>query len=151
MIHTLNEELYIIIYLIVFGLYISSTYDAFVIILKEAKAKKIINILLQLFFCILQLTITYFFTYKLAAGYIPIYFILFVVAGALIYCLICRKTLAWTISKFIKLCKKLNINEKIKSLFYSQTVIKKINQGIIKIKTRPKKEKKKSKKNKKFH
>lgn len=151
MIHTLNEELYIIIYLIVFGLYISSTYDAFVIILKEAKTKKIINILLQLFFCILQLTITYFFTYKLAAGYIPIYFILFVVAGALIYYLICRKTLAWTISKFIKLCKKLNINEKIKSLFYSQTVIKKINQGIIKIKTRPKKEKKKSKKNKKFH
>lgn len=139
MIHTLNEELYIIIYLIFFGLYISSTYDFFLKVLTETKTSKILNILFQIVFCILQLTITYFFTYKLAAGYIPIYFIIFVILGVLIYYFICRKTLISTTSQFIKICKKLNINKKIKSLLYSQTVIKKIHRGILKIKNRQKK------------
>ena len=139
MIHTLNEELYIIIYLIFFGLYISSTYDIFLKVLTETKTSKILNILFQIFFCILQLTITYFFTYKLAAGYIPIYFIIFVILGVLIYYFICRKTLISTTSQFIKICKKLNINKKIKLILYSQTVIKKIHWGILKIKNRQKK------------
>lgn len=139
MIHTLNEELYIIIYLIFFGLYILSTYDFFLKVLTETKTSKILNILFQIFFCILQLTITYFFTYKLAAGYIPIYFIIFVILGVLIYYFICRKTLISTTSQFIKICKKLNINKKIKSLLYSQTVIEKMHQGILKIKNRQKK------------
>ena len=85
MIHEIKEEIYISIYLIMFGIYILSSYDFLLTLFSKFKNNKVIIIILELIFFIGQSIITYYFSYYLAFGYIPIYFILFVFLGLVIY------------------------------------------------------------------
>lgn len=85
MIHPIKEEIYITIYLLAFGIYLVSTYDALLYVNHKLNIKKITRVIVEIIFGILQLTITYFFSYRLASGYMPIYFILFFIIGCFLY------------------------------------------------------------------
>lgn len=122
MIHPLKEEVYIAIYLICYGIYIVFTYDIFIFLFNQIKINRLCKTIIELFFAIIQLTITYFFTFKLASGYIPIYFILFFLIGSLIYYLICRKNIYNILNTLNKILKKINLNNFLKSLLFSQTL-----------------------------
>lgn len=84
MIYTLKEEIHIIILLIIFGIYICSYSDFIYILLKYIK-NKIVKVVLEIIFWILQILITYIFVYKMQDGYVPIYFIMFILLGTIIY------------------------------------------------------------------
>lgn len=98
MIHPLKEEIYIIIYLVAYGIYLISTYDVILFSINKTKWSTIIKVIIEVLYCIIQLIITYFFSYKLATGYIPIYFIVFLIIGFVIYIYLLRKSLIKTLS-----------------------------------------------------
>ena len=77
-----TEEIRIMFYLISFGIFCISSYDLIMMIVDEKSKTK--NIILVIYSVIL-LYVTIKFSYKLASGYVPIHFILFMVIGFLIY------------------------------------------------------------------
>ena len=102
MIHTVKEEVYISIYLIAFGIYLISTYDVLLYILDCSKIPRAFKIIIEIIYCLFQLLITYLFSYKLASGYIPIYFILFLILGFIIYIYFLKRSLIKTINYYGK-------------------------------------------------
>lgn len=77
-----TEEIRIMFYLISFGIFCISSYDLIMMIVdKKTKTKNIILVI----YSVMLLYITIKFSYKLASGYVPIHFILFMVIGFLIY------------------------------------------------------------------
>lgn len=102
MIHTVKEEVYISIYLIAFGIYLISTYDVLLYILDCSKIPRAFKIIIEIIYCLIQLLITYLFSYKLASGYIPIYFILFLILGFIIYIYFLKRSLIKTINYYGK-------------------------------------------------
>ena len=77
-----TEEIRIMFYLISFGIFCISIYDLIMMIVDEKPKTK--NIILVIY-SVMLLYITIKFSYKLASGYVPIHFILFMVIGFLIY------------------------------------------------------------------
>lgn len=77
-----TEEIRIMFYLISFGIFCISSYDLIMMIVDEKPKTK--NIILVIY-SVMLLYITIKFSYKLASGYVPIHFILFMVIGFLIY------------------------------------------------------------------
>lgn len=102
MIHTVKEEVYISIYLIAFGIYLISTYDVLLYTLECSKMPRVIKVIIEIIYCLVQLLITYLFSYKLASGYIPIYFILFLILGFILYIYFLKKPLLKTINYYGK-------------------------------------------------
>lgn len=77
-----TEEIRIMFYLLSFGIFCISSYDLIIMIVdKNSKTRNIILVI----YSIMLLYITINFSYKLASGYVPIHFILFMVIGFLIY------------------------------------------------------------------
>lgn len=77
-----TEEIRIMFYLISFGIFCISSYDLIMMIVdKKPKTKNIILVI----YSVMLLYVTIKFSYKLASGYVPIHFILFMVIGFLIY------------------------------------------------------------------
>lgn len=77
-----TEEIRIMFYLISFGIFCISSYDLIMMIVdKKSKTKNIILVI----YSVMLLYLTIKFSYKLASGYVPIHFILFMVIGFLIY------------------------------------------------------------------
>ena len=77
-----TEEIRIMFYLISFGIFCISSYDLIMMIVdKKSKTKNIILVI----YSVMLLYVTIKFSYKLASGYVPIHFILFMVIGFLIY------------------------------------------------------------------
>ena len=115
--YTIQEELYILLYLVAFGIYLFSTLDIVTIICKKFK-KKAIKIIIQVIFWLLQIYISFIFSYQLMSGYVPIYFIAFVYSGYFIYERYFRKvinSIFLVLKRIIKLIIKL-----IKPLIYSK-------------------------------
>lgn len=135
MIHTIKEEIYISIYLIVFGIYLLSTYDILLIIIDRIKFKKWFKIIIELIFFILQIFVTYRFSFELANGYIPIYFILFVLIGIILYYKILRNPFIKIINQSLSLIIKISkiLWRYFVHLLYSKTLITYIKNLIINI------------------
>lgn len=119
--YTIKEELYILLYLVAFGIYLFSTLDIVTIICKKFK-KKAIKIIVQVTFWLLQIYISFVFSYKLMSGYVPIYFIAFVYSGYFIYEKLLKRyfrkvihTIFLVLKRVLKLIIKL-----IKPLIYSK-------------------------------
>lgn len=134
MIHTLKEEINVLIYLIIYGIFIISTYDSVLYFSNHLINKKCIRIIIEIIYCIIQLIIAYIFSYNLADGYIPIYFILLIVVGVYSYILFFKKRLfnildyiLKNIIKHKKLIKWLLVN-----LIYSPSLINTIKKVITK-------------------
>lgn len=135
MIHSLAEEIYIFIYLICFSIYLVSTYDALIYMLKKLKVKKIGCIISELIFAIMQIIVTYYFSYNLADGYIPIYCILFLIVGWILYFKFLQKPFLKVVEAIRKVFIKASpyIKKLLKNTIYSPkfiNTIKKIGQGI---------------------
>lgn len=141
MIHSLSEEIYIFVYLVCFSIYLVSTYDALIYILKNLKIKRVGCIISELIFCAIQIIITYYFSYNLADGYIPIYCILFLIGGWVLYFKFLRKP-------FLKVVEVINkglikakpyIKKFLKNTIYSPKFINLIKKAFKRIKQKIKK------------
>lgn len=143
MIHPIKEEVFISIYLIIYGIYIFLIYDLFYLVINKLKIKKVFSILFELLFCLLQIYITYKFSYNLASGYIPIYFILFIFVGLIIYIKFIKNSFIKQMTKIILLLTILykTVASKLVHLFVSTRIIKLIKKCIIRIKQRKNKSK----------
>ena len=141
MIHPIKEEIYISLYLIVYGIYIISIYDVYYQVIEKLKLHKIIKIIAEIVFCLIQIVITYYFSYSLASGYIPIYFILFILVGVLIYYYFLKKSLKKTIDKIMLICLivRRKISSKIVHLFISSKILNVIKTIFVKLKNKKKK------------
>lgn len=93
MIYTLREEIHIIILLVIYGIYISSYYDVVTLSILGIK-NKITKIIIETLLCIFQIYLSYLFIFKIQDGYIPIYFLLFILVGVLIYYFLRNKMIA---------------------------------------------------------
>lgn len=132
MIHPLREELIIIIGLILFGFYLSITYDSFIYVNNQISKRKKLN---EIIFILIQIYITYIFSYKLSDGYIPIYFVLFFLFSWFIYFSYIQNIIHKILNKLIKIIKKINpfISNILKNLLYDQYIYLIIKKLIIQI------------------
>ncbi len=122
MIHTTKEEVRIIVYLIIFGIFILSTYDS--IYYLTERLKKFSKNLIRIVYSVLIIYITYEFAYKLAYGYVPIHYVLFLTIGFFIY-LFFRKKYFISIKILNKIYQKwkMLIKKIVLFLVYPQVVI----------------------------
>ncbi len=147
MIRPLNVEIKIIVYIIAYGIYYFAVSDFIIYLEDHYKLKKIPKLILEFIYLIMQIFITYNFCYKLESGYIPIYFLLFIIIGFLLYYLFMREYFIKTLKIISKyLAKGFNyLKPVLKHLLYSTTIIKKISilikEKITKLKLVFKKEK----------
>lgn len=111
--YTLKEEIYVLIYYICFGIYLFSSLDVIDYVYKHLK-KKVVKIIVIVVYWLLQIYVTFIFSYHLLDGYLPIYFLFFIFLGYYIYSHILRKRLIKTIiflgiifKKLLKIVKKI--------------------------------------------
>ena len=125
--YTIKEEIYIIFYLLVFGIYLFSTLDIITILTKKI-TKKSFRIIIQILFWLAQIYITFIFSYHLMDGYIPIYFILFIYLGYFIYEKLLKKCFRKTIILLLKVLKVISrfIIKLTKPLLYSKKLFQTI-------------------------
>ena len=123
MIKPLNIEFKILIYIIAFGIYYFSVSDILIYIIDKKDRKKIFKVILEIIYLISQIYITYDFCYKLDKGYIPIYFLLFIIIGFILYYLFMREYFIKCLDFISKILTK--ITPSFKHLFYSKTLFKK--------------------------
>ncbi len=103
-VYNIFEEIRIILYLFVFGIYVCTSYD----ILDLIKTKsKIWNILVMLFGSIILIGISYIFVNKLKQGYMPQYGLLIVIVGITIYYLLFRQKLMKIINVLKRILRKI--------------------------------------------
>lgn len=119
--YTIQEELYILLYLVAFGIYLFSTLDIVTIICKKFK-KKAIKIIIQVIFWLLQIYISFIFSYQLMSGYVPIYFIAFIYSGYFIYEKLLKRYFRKVINSIFLVLKRIIklIIKLIKPLIYSK-------------------------------
>ena len=119
--YTIQEELYILLYLVAFGIYLFSTLDIVTIICKKFK-KKAIKIIIQVIFWLLQIYISFIFSYQLMSGSVPIYFIAFVYSGYFIYEKLLKRYFRKVINSIFLVLKRIIklIIKLIKPLIYSK-------------------------------
>lgn len=122
MIHPIKEEIKIIVALIFYGIYLISIYETIIIIEKEYNYKRVIRYIIELIFGIIQIIITYFFSYNLANGYIPGYFIIFMILGIYIYLKFIQDNYTRLLKNYLKIIKKFSskIKKIIQELFFSK-------------------------------
>lgn len=121
----ITKELYIIISLIFFGIYLISTYDIILQFQNFFRKKKIKAYIIEICFNVLQIFITIKFSQNIANGYIPAYFIIFLMIGVIIYYYTSRNFLKKEIQTFLKLYKKCEpkIKNFLKEFIYSKELI----------------------------
>lgn len=119
--YTLTEEITVLIYLILYGVYLFSTLDIVNLIVDKIK-KLWLKILIQIIYWLVQTYITYLFSYRLMNGYVPIYFILFIYGGYYLYTKIFKKSFTHIINELLSVFKRifLYIIKIIKPLLYSK-------------------------------
>lgn len=122
---SISKEIYIIVNLIFFGIYLISTYDFIIQIQKKLKNNKFKIYLIEITFNILQILLTIKFSQNLANGYIPSYFIIFLIIGVVIYYYTSRKIFINTIHKILNIyiVNKKRIKNFIQEMFYSKEII----------------------------
>ena len=122
MIKPLNIEFKILVYIIIFGIYYFAVSDILIYIIEKRKRNKIFKVILEIFYLISQVYIAYDFCYKLDDGYIPIYFLLFISIGFLLYYLFMREYFIKCLDFISKIFNK--ITPYFKHMFYSKTLFK---------------------------
>lgn len=92
--------------LIAFGIYVVATIDLIQRIYPFDKIKYkrnyIYYYLIQIIYVLLQIIVTYYFTFNMAKGYVPIYFFVFVILGIVIYYMLLKKNYLIVVNKIIK-------------------------------------------------
>jgi hypothetical protein len=122
MIKTLDVELKILVYILSFGIYYFAASDLLIYIVDRNKKKKIVKILFEIIYLISQVYITFNFCYNLDNGYIPIYFMIFIIIGFMLYYLFMRNYFIKCLDFVFKIYDK--ITPKFIHLLYSVTLFK---------------------------
>ena len=129
--YTIKEEVYIIIYSIMFGIYIYSNIDIIDILINNTK-NKVLKIVIPIILVILHIYVTFIFSYNLMEGYMTIYLILFLYIAYLIYNTFIKKYFKKIILHIYKVLIYLfkQIIKIVKPFIYSQTIMKFIKREI---------------------
>ncbi len=129
--YTIKEEVYIIIYSIMFGIYIFSNIDIIDILVRNIK-NKLLKIFIPIILIVLHIYITFIFSYNLMDGYMTIYFILFMYIAYLMYNTFIKKYFKKIILQIYKVLIYLikQIIKIIKPFIYSKTIVKFIKREI---------------------
>lgn len=119
--YTLKEEMRVLISLLMFGIYLFSFIDMIDIICEKEK-KKLNQIIIMIICWIIQLYITFVFSYNIMNGYVPIYFVLFIYIGSIIYIKLFKKYFIKIINIIYNVLNRLfkRIIKLLKPVFYSQ-------------------------------
>ena len=130
--YTIKEELYILFYLIYFYIYLFATLDMIDLCCKNIK-KIYIKVIIQIIFWLLQIYITFIFSYHLMSGYVPIYFILFIYFGYVIYEKVAKTYFLHIMAELFIFIKKLVklIIKYLLPLIYSATLGKFIKKSLV--------------------
>lgn len=89
MIYNIYDELYIILYLVMYSLFVCATFD--IIHLFTVDLRKAYKYLIEQIYWLIMIVLAFKFSFLLMKGYIPPYFYLFFILGYIIYILFCRK------------------------------------------------------------
>lgn len=138
MIYDIHTQIWIIIWLVVFGIFLIATYDIFYYVLDYYKPPKIVKAISEVLFGIIQILIAYRVSFNICEGHIPIYFFLFFALGVFIYLKLLKKTLVKDLPMIMKVISFLTkwIGKLIVFLLYSPEVvsfIKNVFKAIIKL------------------
>ena len=79
MIKPLNLELKILVYILIYGIYYFAVSDILIYIVDKKKNNKVFKLIVEIIYLVSQLYLSYDFCYKLDDGYIPVYFLLFII------------------------------------------------------------------------
>lgn len=122
--YTLKEEIYVLIYYICFGIYLFSSLDIMDYIYQKIK-KKVFRVMITVVYWLLQVYVTFVFSYHLLDGYLPIYFLFFIFLGYYLYSHILKKQLIKTISFLGIIFKKVRkiLKKIIRPFLYSKPFI----------------------------
>lgn len=133
--YTLEEEARIIICLVIFGIYLFSFIDLFDIVVGNIK-NKYIKIITYIIMWIFQLFITFIISYNIMNGYVPIYFVLFIYIGYIIYKKLVKRYFIKIINIIFLVLNKVfkQMIKVIKPCLYSKKIINFINREITIIK-----------------
>lgn len=86
---SIKEDIRVIVILMAYGIFVSMSIDLLKLFLscrsKRRKTNIIRNYILQVLYGLVLLFISYNVSYKMANGYVPIYFMIFVCLGILLY------------------------------------------------------------------
>lgn len=128
--YPLKEEVYLMLYLIAYGIYLFATLDMMEECTKRIQ-KKWIKGILQMLYWVVQCYITYLFSYRLLDGYLPIYFILFILAGYILYRYIFKKVFIKTLAVSFYVIKKICafLKKVIQPFIYSKLVVQGMKKG----------------------
>lgn len=95
MINNIKTELKTIILLFVYGIFLMYMFDIIKIISNKFK-KKIFKIVIEVIMWICNIYVSYKYIYVIQNGAIPVYFILFLFIGAIMYFLVRKHTIVTT-------------------------------------------------------
>ena len=128
--YPLKEEVYLMLYLIAYGIYLFATLDMIEECVKRIH-KKWIKVILQVVYWVAQCYITYIFSYRLLDGYLPIYFILFILAGYMLYRYVFKSVFVKTLSVLFRVIKKICafLKKVIQPFIYSKPVVQGMKKG----------------------
>lgn len=83
--YTIKEQIQIIIYFLIFGIFSISMYRIFCYFIERIKLKKIIKYIFELIFWIFLIYVSCKYLLSSTKGYIPFYGIIFFVLGIVLY------------------------------------------------------------------
>lgn len=119
-IYTLKEELLILLYYTVYGIYLFSCIDIINYLLSDTK-KLFFKSLIEIVFWLIQIYIAYLFSLKLLDGYMRMYFLIFIILGVIIYIKWLKNIFNRTINILFKILNRLII--KLRPFIYSKTML----------------------------
>ena len=105
-----------------FGIYYFAVSDILIFIIEKKKRNKFFKVFLEIIYLVSQIYTSYDFCYKLDDGYIPIYYLLFIIIGFLLYYLFMRDYFIKCLEFISRILNK--IIPRFKHLIYSKTLFK---------------------------
>lgn len=137
--YTISEQIEIIVYFLIFGIFSVTMYRIFCYYLKRLKIKKVLSFVFEFIFWIFLTLISCKYLLISVSGYLPLYGIVFYIGGIVIYFYLLDKKMYENLDIF-----SLYMGKIILEFFYSKELIGLIKKAIKKVKIRRKKNEKSS-------
>lgn len=137
--YTIGEQIEIIVYFLIFGIFSVTMYRIFCYYLKRLKIKKVLSFVFEFIFWIFLTLISCKYLLISVSGYLPLYGIVFYIGGIVIYFYLLDKKMYENLDIF-----SLYMGKIILEFFYSKEIIGLIKKVIKKVKIRRKKNEKSS-------
>ncbi len=100
MMYTFYEQLVMIIYFILYGMFLIISYDILNYYLNKLVIRKLIYYLVEAIYWVVIIIISLLFMLRVTKGYIPLYTFLFFIVGIIIYLLYIQKSFLVDLKRF---------------------------------------------------